>query len=133
ANFVTGINCSPANGIIYQGGRIIITPSLTGGTWDYDHDYLSGDFSDPDKAVFTALKEGKTRIYYQPKYTFDVNGNVASYTYYSDNDNKVYTDVTINKTILPQTGQNFTFAITLALIGMLMAAATIFIRIKKPN
>lgn len=133
ANFITGITSSPANGTIYKGGRIVITPSLTGGTWEYDHDYLSGDFSDPDKAVFTALKEGKTRIYYQPNYTYDVNENAPKNTYYSVQDNKVYADVTINKTILPQTGQNFTFAIMFALMGMLMAGAAIVIRLKKSN
>ncbi len=53
---------SPADGIICVGESITLTPSIEGGTWDFDSNYLSQVGN-----VFTGLKEGTTTV----KYTAD--------------------------------------------------------------
>ena len=81
------LRSSDADGIIYTGGRITLTPSVDGGEWDWDEEYFSASFNSP--ATFTALKEGISTV------TYTVDG--VSVTY----------DVTIEESELPQTGQNY--------------------------
>ena len=88
------------NGTISTGGRITLTPSIPGGTWEYDSAYFTrvGD-------TFVALKAGKSII------TYTVGGVTTSYV------------VTIEQSQLPQTGQDFTVVYYMlagvALIGAL--------------
>ena len=95
---ITGL---PDSYTLYTGGRVSWTPVPTGGTWDYDSDYLSMT-KDGDKYTFKVLKEGKTTA------TYSVNGE--SYT----------VSITINKSTLPQTGDttNLLPYIILALVSL---------------
>lgn len=105
ANFIDKLVLQPsATGDIYTGGRITITPNIPGGTWDYPHDMLSGDFSGAG-AVFTGLKSGTARV-----------------TYTAGNQTMVY-DIVIKLTELPPTGQDFT-AMMLLLAVALCAGGT---------
>lgn len=104
ANFEKGpeltLIADPVNGKIYTGGRIKITPSLEGGTWDFDSNYFSRDGE-----TFTAVKAGTVRV----SYTAD--------------DQTKYVDVTISETLLPQTGQDYTPIYALiALAGLMLIA-----------
>ena len=76
---------SVLNGTISTGGRIMLTPNIPGGTWEYDNSYFArvGD-------AFVALKPGKSTI------TYTVGGLTTSYV------------VTVEPSKLPQTGQDFT-------------------------
>jgi len=66
------LSSSVSGGKIYTGGRIVLTPSVGGGTWDWDHSFFSATFNSP--AAFTALKTGMSTI------TYTVDGQIASYT-----------------------------------------------------
>jgi len=104
ANFLH-ITGDPANGQIYVGGRITLTPSVTleGGVWDYDGDALSRDGN-----TFTGLAVGTTRLAY---------GN---------GETEAYFDIVVRESELPQTGQDTAWAwvfIGAALTVMLIAAA----------
>ena len=78
------LSSSDSDGTIYTGGRVTLTPSLGGGTWDFDEAYLSRDGN-----TFTALKAGKTTV------TYAAGGISVAY------------DVTIEASGLPTTGQDF--------------------------
>jgi LPXTG-motif cell wall-anchored protein len=139
ANFSNALTSSNAGDIVYEGGRITITPLFEGGTWQYDKGFLSADFSDPENPVFKGLKVGKTTV----SYTLPAN----TYTYEEpfpsakSIDEPIFTTegeedpdftvpdlpdqnltismaVTINETVLPQTGQDFTVSVILAGTGL---------------
>lgn len=87
------LSSSVSGGNIYVGGRIILTPNVSGGEWDWDDTFFSATFNSP--ATFTALKTGTSTI------TYTVNGVSESYV------------VTIRETELPSTGQDFNAVIIL--------------------
>jgi uncharacterized repeat protein (TIGR02543 family) len=95
---------SPANGHIYTGGRITITPSVSGGTWSFDSKLLSRD-----GISFTGLKAGTARV------TYTV-GEIS-----------VFTDIVIAASELPVTGQDFTAAWALGGTGLLAAFAALIL------
>lgn len=96
ANFLS-LASTVSGGKIYTGGRMTLTPSLEGGTWDWDEEFFTATFNSP--ATFTALKAGTSTI------TYTLNGLTKSY------------EVTVEKSALPSTGQDFT------LMWLLIAAA----------
>jgi len=81
------LKSSVKNGVIYTGGRITLSPSISGGSWSYDSEYLSRSAN-----TFKALKAGTTRV------TYTLDDLIVNY------------DITINQSSLPQTGQNYTAA-----------------------
>lgn len=99
ANFLT-LTSSDADGTIYTGGRITLTPSVAGGTWDFDTALLSRSGNQ-----FTGLAAGVARV----TYTL----GAAS----------VYFDVTITASGLPTTGQDGTLVFVFAGVGLLVLAA----------
>ena len=100
---------SPSDGHTYTGGRIAISPSVPGGTWDFDGTLLSRDGN-----VFTGLKAGTARV---------------TYTVGSES---VYADVVIAASSLPGTGQDFTAPWVLLGTGLLMALmASMFLAIER--
>lgn len=92
---------------IYTGGRITLTPSVEGGVWDWDEGYFTATFNSP--ATFTALKEGKSTI------TYTVDGVSVNYT------------VTIKKSNLPPTGQDFTWVLAFGLASIIFLVSTRFL------
>lgn len=102
------LSSSVAGGTVYTGGRITLTPNIEGGEWDWDETFFSATFNSP--ATFTALKTGTSTI------TYTVDGASVSYT------------VTIEQSVLPDTGQDFTWAWALAVLALLAGAAAIIIR-----
>ena len=98
---------------IFTGGRIVLTPNIEGGEWDWDENYLSATFNSP--ATFTGLKAGNTTV------TYTVNGAVIQY------------DITIEDSNLPSTGQNYTLVLILAgaAVIVFVAGAVTFIRRRK--
>jgi len=103
---ITGL---PSNYTMYTGGRVTWDPAPKGGAWSWDDDYFSK--SGGDRATFMALQAGKTTV----TYTADgVSHSIA---------------VTILKSKLPQTGQNFT-AVWIILAVSALSALTVLI-IKK--
>jgi uncharacterized repeat protein (TIGR02543 family) len=99
---------SPANGMIYTGGRITITPNVDGGSWTYDHTLLSLSGNE-----FTGLKAGTAHV------TYDVDGQSAS------------ADVIIRQAQLPATGQDFTPSLWLLALGVLAGAASAILAVKE--
>jgi LPXTG-motif cell wall-anchored protein len=91
------------DGKIYTGGRITLTPNISGGTWTFDSAYLSRDGS-----TFTALKAGTSII------TYTVEGQSTSYT------------VIITAADLPETGQDFKWVWSLGGGAVLILAAAVF-------
>jgi hypothetical protein len=89
---------------IYTGGRITITPNIPGGTWDYPHDMLSGDFSG-EGAVFTGLKSGTAHV------TYTAGNQTISY------------DIVIKLADMPTTGQDFTPAMLLLALAICLGGA----------
>lgn len=91
---------------MYEGGRVTLTPSILGGTWTYDADYLtlSGN-------TFTALKAGQVTVGY------DAADQHASYT------------LTIQASQLPNTGQNLTWIWVLAGTALTLAGAAAGLRL----
>lgn len=90
------LSSSDADGEIYTGGRITLTPNVDGGTWDWDHSFFSATFNSP--ATFTALKAGTTTITYTlsgVSTTYDVtitNLTITNLTISSsDSDGTIYT------------------------------------------
>lgn len=107
ANFTAlELNSSVSGGNIYNGGRITLTPSIEGGVWEFDSEYLSRDGN-----KFTGLKEGKTQVKY------------------STEEESVTYNITISEAGLPETGQDSAFlyiaAIGAALALILAAAGTL--------
>jgi hypothetical protein len=89
---------SDSDGSIYTGGRITLTPNITGGTWTYDSAYIS--LSDN---TFTAKKRGSTTV------TYTVGEQSASYI------------ITIRALDLPSAGQD-------SLVGCFGGAALLYWR-----
>jgi hypothetical protein len=83
----TATGGSTSSATVYTGGRFTLTPSVSGGVWDWDEEYFSATFNSP--ATFTALKDGASTI------TYTVGGVTASY------------NVAIEISELPETGQDF--------------------------
>ena len=101
------LSSSVSDGTIYTGGRIVLTPSVDGGEWDWDKDCFSATFNSP--ATFTALKAGTSTI------TYTVENVTTSY------------DVTIKESELPSTGQNtYVFWALIGVSGILLAAGIFF-------
>ncbi len=97
---------SDADGEIYTGGRVTLTPSMADGVWDFDEAYLSRDGN-----TFTALKAGKTTV------TYTASGISVAY------------DVTIEESSLPSTGQNFGWVwLFIGAAAVFVAAAAIAVR-----
>jgi LPXTG-motif cell wall-anchored protein len=93
---------------IYTGGRITLTPNISGGTWEWDETFFSATFNSP--ATFTALKAGTSTI------TYTVEGVSTTY------------DVTIEEAELPSTGQSFGWVWALAGAAALAGAVTLAVR-----
>jgi len=102
---------SVESGRIYAGGRIVLTPNIEGGTWDWDEEYLSATFNSP--ATFTGLKVGTTRVTY--------TAGVES----------VYYDITIEANGLPGTGQNFTWVWVLIGAAAVLIAAAVLLMLRR--
>ena len=101
------LSSSVSDGKIYTGGRIVLTPSVDGGEWDWDEGFFSATFNSP--ATFTALKAGTTTV------SYSLDGVSVSY------------DVTIEESELPSTGQDVTLVYLLLGMGMLtLAVGVIF-------
>ena len=108
------LSSSVSGGSIYVGGRITLTPSVDGGTWDWDRDFFSATFNSP--ATFTALKAGTSTI------TYTVEGVTTSY------------EVTVEQSGLPSTGQDFTWVwVLVGLAALALAGAAVFGMMRKRN
>ena len=95
------------DGKIFVGGRIVLTPNIDGGTWNWEENYLSAAFNSP--ATFTGLKVGTSTV------TYTVDGVSVAY------------DVTIEESELPQTGQNFMWVWVLAGLATVVVTAAAFL------
>ena len=93
---------TPASSLIYVGGRITITPSISGGTWDFDEALLSREGN-----TFTGLKAGAARI------TYTAGAQSA------------HADITIREAELPATGQDFSAALWLLVLAALACGAAV--------
>jgi len=99
------LTASPADGQIYTGGRITLTPNIPGGTWSFDTSLLERDGN-----TFTGLAAGTARV------TYTVGAQSA------------YFDVVISKSQLPPTGQDFTWLYIAAGGAALALAAALTLR-----
>lgn len=144
ANFSDALTSSNEGDIVYEGGRITITPLFTGGTWQYDKGFLSADFSDPENPVFKGLKSGKTTVSYTlPAYTYeepmqfliksaeepivttqDEGGEDIDLPALPDQTFTVSMEVIVKDSALPQTGQDYSIPIALTMIGLISIAVT---------
>ena len=102
---------SPADGKIFTGGRITVTPNTPGGTWEYPHDLLSVDIS-ASGAVFTGLKAGTAHV------TYTVGSQSISI------------DVVITQAGMPQTGQDFSPVLWLLIPAVCAGGAALAIGAK---
>ena len=98
------LTLSPADGQIYTGGRVTITPNVEGGTWDFDTELLSRDGN-----TFTGLKAGTARV------TYTIDGVSA------------YADIVITAAVLPTTGQDGTVILELIGLSAFIFAAALYI------
>jgi LPXTG-motif cell wall-anchored protein len=153
ANF-TPLTSDVQDGAIYKGGRLTVTPPSQGGKWSFDEDFLSGNFTNADKPIFTGKKIGTTTISYTklPDYeeigeveisSLDVSKDRAGREYVpvieasdiaisaDEADYTITMDVTIEAAELPQTGQDYTAPIALAGIGLAGAGSIVLIGRKK--
>ena len=105
------LTSSDADGKIFVGGRVTLSPNVEGGTWDWDHSFFTATFNSP--ATFTALKAGTSTI------TYTVDG--VSITY----------DVTIEASGLPDTGQNFTWVWTLCGAALILGVAAVLLLLRR--
>ncbi len=99
------LSSSDTDGKIYTGGRITLTPNIGGGEWSYDSGYLSLSGN-----TFTALKAGTTTV------TYTVGGVSEDY------------EITIAESVLPETGQRYTWAWVLAALALLAGTAVIALK-----
>jgi LPXTG-motif cell wall-anchored protein len=138
ANFSDALTSSNKGNIVYEGGRITITPLFTGGTWQYDKGFLSADFSDPENPVFKGLKSGKTTVSYTlPAYTYeepmlfriksieepvvttqDEGGDNIDMPTLPEQTFTVSMEVIVKDSALPQTGQDYTIPAIFMAIGI---------------
>lgn len=96
---------SDADGKIYTGGRVTLTPSVADGTWTFDSAYFSRG-----GGMFTALKAGTSTI------TYTAGGVSTTY------------EVTIEASGLPETGQDFAWVWLLCGAALVATAVTMFVR-----
>lgn len=96
------LSSSVADGRIYNGGRITLTPNIPGGAWSFDEEYLSRDGN-----MFTAHRTGTTTVIYT------LGGQSASY------------EVTIIVAELPETGQDSALLWALILSAALCGATAV--------
>jgi len=102
----------PKDGVLYVGGRCTVTPSPAGGSWYYDEDYFSVRITDTG-AVFKALKEGQSIV------TYILGAQVMQ------------KEITIKKSKLPQTGQDYTWVLMLCGIAVILCGIAAIIGMKK--
>jgi LPXTG-motif cell wall-anchored protein len=152
ANFSAGLASSDEDGIIYEGGRITLSPYYSDGTWGYNENYFSATFTDPNSPVFKGLKKGTTTITYTmpaDTYTYEepfefIKSIDEPIFTTEDEENPQYAvpdlpdqnltismTVTINETVLPQTGQDFTVSVILAGTGLAGITALFLVSRKK--
>ena len=108
ANFLI-LTGNPADGIIYTGGRITITPSIPGGTWQFDSEYFSRDGN-----TFTGLKGGESM-----RITYRLGATSMFFT------------VTVRESGLPQTGQDLTWVWVLAGLAALALTGAGWMMLRK--
>ncbi len=96
------LSVSPANGQIYTGGRITITPNLEAGEWTFDTTLLSRNGNE-----FTGLKSGTAHV------TYTVGAQSES------------VDVVIREAELPSTGQDFSPTLLLLAAAALAGGAAL--------
>jgi hypothetical protein len=99
------LTSSNATGKIFKGGRITLTPSVSGGTWSYDSSFVTLTQNSNGTVTFKALKAGTTTV------TYTAQGASVSYT------------ITIAGSSLPTTGQDYTWVWVLMVFALLAAAA----------
>ena len=102
------LTSSDADGKIYTGGRVTLTPNIEGGDWDWDAEYFSATFNSP--ATFTGLKAGTSTI------TYTVEGVGVTY------------NVTIEESELPATGQDMVWVWVLCGAALALAGAGMLAR-----
>jgi LPXTG-motif cell wall-anchored protein len=105
------LTSSDADAEIYVGGRIVLTPNIEGGEWNWDEAYFSATFNSP--ATFTALKAGTSTI------TYTVDGVHVTY------------EVTIERCEIPDTGQNFTWPWLTAAGAIMIFAVALTLTFRK--
>lgn len=99
---------TPGNAVVYVGGRIKLTPSVPGGNWNWDNEFLDVTKNSDGSVIIKGLKAGNTTVYYSIGYA------------------SAEIPVEIRVSALPQTGQDFSSVYgMLALAGCAMAAAVI--------
>ena len=107
ANFLS-LKPSNANGTVYTGGRITLTPSIAGGTWSFDDAYLSRSGNQ-----FTGLTAGTVRVTY-------TLGDVSAFC-----------DVTVIASQLPQAGQNFAWVWALISAAVFTGVAGVIAQMRR--
>lgn len=107
------LTSSVADGKIFTGGRITLTPNVPGGVWDVDGSYLT----ETEEFTFQGKRAGATRV------TYTVGG--AS----------VFYDVTIAASELPKNGQEglLPWALLMGAGAALLTALLPGIKRKKNN
>lgn len=98
---------------IYVGGRDTFTPNVTGGTWLFDSAFVSLEDNGDGSVTITGVQEGTTTI------TYSAGGATDTI------------DVTIDQSNMPPTGQDFTWALLLGIIGAAASAAALVARRRK--
>jgi len=105
AHFFT-LTASPADGKIYTGGRITLTPSVAGGEWSFDTSLLSRSGNE-----FTGLKAGTAHVVYM------LGGSAATSF-----------DVVVQASNLPDTGQDMAWVWALVGAALILGAAGMLTR-----
>jgi len=98
---------------IYEGGRLLVTPSVPGGEWSWDLDFYGVAEESSDATVFTALMPGTATL----TYTLD--------------DGAVTATVDVLPATLPATGQSLTPVYLFAGAGALMYLAALALRLHR--
>jgi hypothetical protein len=102
----------PDGGRLYVGGRARLVPSISGGTWIYNHSLLSLTKNSDGSVTIMGLKEGTTTMEYTIGYA------------------SVQIPVTILARGLPQTGQDFTPVFMLLILAGCVFTAAIGVSVK---
>jgi uncharacterized repeat protein (TIGR02543 family) len=106
------LSVSPDTKSIFVGGRVTLVPSQTGGTWQYDTEYLSLAQNTDGSATVTGVKQGTTTVTY-------VLGSTS-----------VHASITISATELPETGQDFILPFIIGGIAIIGFAAALLIGLR---
>jgi uncharacterized repeat protein (TIGR02543 family)/LPXTG-motif cell wall-anchored protein len=110
----TNLKLTAGSNTLYVGGRTILTPSIKGGTWQYDKSFVELTKNADGTATVKALKAGVSNIYYT------VGWASAEVT------------LTLKTRSMPQTGQDFTWMyVFLTLAGIACAGTLILVYRKK--